>query len=258
MARKRMIDPSIWADERFARLSPEAQVMFIGLISNADDEGRLPGNAAYLASSIFPYKGLSIEKATKIRDEVLTTMRSATLYVVDDCEYIQLKKFNTYQNINRPSDSKYPSLTEQSVNDHGELIPNRIEENRKEKNTPLPPKGDDVKEVFSFYQETTGSQELLTPARREKIKLRLKEFGRDKLLQVVRNTFIPTKKNAFYRGENDRKWKANIDYIFRNTEVTDKLLNLGGVQSEKVITDPMVLKAMKDIAEIEGRGAYGT
>jgi hypothetical protein len=127
MARKRMIDPSIWADERFGRLSSDAQVMFIGIISNADDEGRLPGNAAFLGATIFPFRGLTADEARDIRSEVLTVMRSARLYIVEDCEYIQLDKFRNYQVINKPTKSKYPSLPEDYGSTTVVLPPNRIE-----------------------------------------------------------------------------------------------------------------------------------
>lgn len=128
-----MVDPTIWADEDFGNLSSEAMVMFIGMVSNADDEGRLPGNALYLASTIFPYKGLSIQKATTLRDEVLNKMKSAILFSVDNKEYIQFKNWSSYQSINKPSSSKYPPLPEDYRSPTVALPSNRIEENRKEK-----------------------------------------------------------------------------------------------------------------------------
>src|SRR3990167_5060158 len=139
MARKRMIDPSIWADERFGRLSAEGQVMFMGMISNADDEGRLSGNAAYLGATIFPFRGLTQKESSRIRDEVLKVMRSVKLYEVDGCEYLELSKFSQYQVINKPSRSKYPPLSDKYGSATVVLPPNRIEENRieeEEKNSP--------------------------------------------------------------------------------------------------------------------------
>lgn len=134
MARKRMIDPTIWADEDFNNLSSDAKILFIGMISNADDEGRLPGNSLYLSANIFPYAGMTKEKAEKLRGEVLARMSSVVLYEVDGKEYLQLKKWDDYQSINRPTPSKYPPLTEGSRRTHGGLTPNRIEKNRIEKN----------------------------------------------------------------------------------------------------------------------------
>lgn len=129
-----MIDPSIWADEDFGSLDSEGQIMFIGMFSNADDEGRLPGNALFLASTIMPYKGLSKNEATKLRDKVLSKMKSVILYEVDGKEYIQFQKWASYQSINKASRSKYPPLPKDYRSATVSLPPNRIEENRIEKN----------------------------------------------------------------------------------------------------------------------------
>lgn len=153
MARKRMIDPSIWADDGFGRLSSDAQVMFIGLFSNADDEGKLPGDPKYLASTIFPYRGMTTPKAQKILSEIEEKMKSVTFYRVESQSLIQFEKFLIYQKINRPTPSKYSppqkdikthgTLTENSLRTHGALTPNRIEENKKESlSKENPPYGD--------------------------------------------------------------------------------------------------------------------
>lgn len=162
MARKRMIDPTIWADEDFGTLTSDAMVMFIGIISNADDEGRLPGNSLYLSSSIFPYKGLTQEKAKTIRDEILLKMKSLKLYEIDGKEYLQLTNWSDYQSINRPSKSKYPPFNESSVNNHGGLTPNRIEkkgieENRIEKNGDASPLAESMKKIAGRLSEPKQS-----------------------------------------------------------------------------------------------------
>ena len=50
-----MIDPGIWQSEDFSKLSTLAKLVFIGLFSNADDEGRGRAKAAYIKSTLFPY-----------------------------------------------------------------------------------------------------------------------------------------------------------------------------------------------------------
>ncbi len=164
-----MIDPSIWADEDFGRLSSDAKVMFIGMISNADDEGRLPGDSIYLSATIFPFNGLSPQKASRICKEIEEKMKSATFFVEKSKKYIQLEKFLIYQSINRPTPSKYPQprkdekthvvLTEQSLRTHGGLTPNRIEENRKESlSKENPPYGDNEfeKNAWEAANEVTA------------------------------------------------------------------------------------------------------
>jgi hypothetical protein len=120
MARKRMIDPSIWADDGFGKLSSDAQVMFIGLFSNADDEGRLPGDPKYLASVIFPFRGITTPKAHKILKEIKEKMKSVTFYQVESQSLIQLDKFLQYQSINKSTKSKYPQPPN-TQNNTGEL-----------------------------------------------------------------------------------------------------------------------------------------
>lgn len=132
MARKRMIDPSIWADQDFGTMTAEEQILFIGMVSNADDEGRLPGNALYLTSTILPYKGLTSAQATKLRDTVVQKMGSLVLYEVGGKEYLQFLKWKTYQSINKPTGSNYPPLPKGYRSATATLPPNRIEKNRKE------------------------------------------------------------------------------------------------------------------------------
>jgi hypothetical protein len=55
MARKRMIDPNIWMSQDFSRLSTLSKLVFIGLFSQADDEGRGRANSQYVRSALFPY-----------------------------------------------------------------------------------------------------------------------------------------------------------------------------------------------------------
>ena len=60
-----------------------------------------------------------------------------------------------------------------------------------------------------------------TPARERKIKERLKTYTIDQILGALENmSSIP-----FYKGNNDRKWKPTPDYLIRNDETVDNMLN---------------------------------
>lgn len=97
MARKRMINPTIWDDPNFVSMTISARLLFIGLFSNADDEGRIRGNPAYLKKTIFGYDNTSIKQVEKLRNEVVAKMKSVVLYIIGDEEYIELKKWNDHQ-----------------------------------------------------------------------------------------------------------------------------------------------------------------
>lgn len=125
MARKRMIDPSIWTDEGMAELSPRQQLLYIGLFSNADDEGRLKGGAAGIRLMLPTlYAGVDPGEIAVDVDAVLLQMRQLMRYEVDGRQYFAFKNFRQWQSINRPSDSHLPAppentSTDDSRNTHG-------------------------------------------------------------------------------------------------------------------------------------------
>ena len=92
-----MIDPTIWEDEKFGKLSPHAQILFIGLFSNADDEGRIRLNPAYIRSTIFIYKDLSLNEIDKIITEVTQTMSHIHVYEVDGHNFAHIENWDKYQ-----------------------------------------------------------------------------------------------------------------------------------------------------------------
>lgn len=126
MARKRMIDPMIWQDEEFGSLTPEAKILFIGLFSNADDEGRLRANPAYLKSTIFMYDDISLDMIKLKRKEVVEAMSSVVLYEVDGKEYIQLKNWEEYQkqHKDRIVSSTLPPYIEHVTDNVGQVTDN--------------------------------------------------------------------------------------------------------------------------------------
>lgn len=69
----------------------------------------------------------------------------------------------------------------------------------------------------------------LTPKRQKKIKARLKDCGETMLRQAIENTA----KNEFYRGKNNRGWKADLDFIIRSYEQVERLANMEVVQEER-------------------------
>lgn len=133
MARKRMIDPGFWVDEKLGKMSPLARLLFMGLISNADDEGRLPGHPALVKSQIYPYDtDITVQMVEDWLNQ-LSDVNIITIYIVDNQTYIQVNNFSKYQTINRPTPSKYP-VYDDSLKAHGALTEDSLpkEEKRKE------------------------------------------------------------------------------------------------------------------------------
>jgi hypothetical protein len=123
MARKRMLSPEIWESESFSSLSDTAKIVFISLISHADDEGRGKANAGFVKSMTFPYdEGKRITDITKALNEIAQLM-SVRFYKYDGSEYYCLTKWSVWQKIDKPSKSKIPPPTTETDRGVGELLP---------------------------------------------------------------------------------------------------------------------------------------
>lgn len=122
MARKRMIDPNFWEDQKLAKCPWPARFVFLGLISNSDDAGRLCGHPAILHSRIFhSHDGIALEEM----EEWLSNLENENLvvrYRANEEDYIWLPGFFKHQTLNRPSASKLPPPPRDMVRTHLKLI----------------------------------------------------------------------------------------------------------------------------------------
>ena len=120
-----MISPELWDNQGFGELSLLAKVLFIGMISQADDDGKGLLSAQYLKSRIFPYNELriaDIEKALNeigcyvsseadtdgTREEKAPTL-SVRYYEVGGKQYYIFENWRKWQSICRPIPSKLPN-----------------------------------------------------------------------------------------------------------------------------------------------------
>ena len=139
MARKRMIDPSFWTDEKLGECSIQERLLFMGLISNADDDGYGRANPKLLKSLIFPYDDLRASDLEKWLSH-LGGWNIVVLYEYNGQTYYNLPNFLKHQTINKPTPTNFPTLDTEGVRILTEyygsttvvLPPNRKEENRKE------------------------------------------------------------------------------------------------------------------------------
>ena len=65
-----MISPEIWESQSFGELSLLAKVLFIGMISQADDDGKGVLSPQLLKSKILPYDELRIADIDKALKEI--------------------------------------------------------------------------------------------------------------------------------------------------------------------------------------------
>lgn len=104
-----MLDPSFWDDPGVGSLPPKSRLLFVGLISSADDEGRGESDARTLRKLVFGFDlETSVEEVDGMLNEISGSLRSVILYEVGDRRYYALTNWKRYQTINRPSASHIP------------------------------------------------------------------------------------------------------------------------------------------------------
>lgn len=106
---RRLIDPSIWQNEKFGLLPPMARLLLMGIVTSADDQGRGKAHPALLRSLVFPYDDVAL---TEICDwlALIETNGTVRLYTVGEKEYYQLLNWWNYQahQYARPSEHPRP------------------------------------------------------------------------------------------------------------------------------------------------------
>ena len=123
MARKRMIDPKFWTDDKIMDLDPLTRLLFIGIWNFSDDCGIHLNNSKVLKAEIFPSDDINISEVQKMKDQLSDL---GMIEISEDRKLFRIRNWKIYQKINRPQPCKY-EFNEQSVNTQTPITPNRIE-----------------------------------------------------------------------------------------------------------------------------------
>jgi hypothetical protein len=111
-----MISPQLWSDEKIAKLDFLGRLFWVGLLTCANDYGKLRGSPEYLASIIFPYdRKIKLDKYI----ELLVSLKRIYQYVVDGETYLKISNWDRYQKVDHPSKDEYPDCDE---NDFREFL----------------------------------------------------------------------------------------------------------------------------------------
>lgn len=105
--RIRTVKPELWQDERFVEVSYAARLLYIGLITQADDEGRQSANPSLLRARVFPFDAPDLDTI----ETWLTELAGADLierWHVDGRDYLRLTTWADDQRVDRPTPSKVP------------------------------------------------------------------------------------------------------------------------------------------------------
>jgi len=107
--RKRMIDPAFWDDAEVGSLSIPARLLFIGLISHADDEGRGVSDIRSIRKQMFGFDmDVTVDNVQEWLKEIGDKVRNVQFYEAESRQYYCLMNWSRYQKISHPSPSSLP------------------------------------------------------------------------------------------------------------------------------------------------------
>ena len=143
MARRRMIDPAMWQSEDFSRCSFLARLIFVGLISQADDEGRGKASPAYIKSTLFPYEdGIRLIDIEKALSEIGQHLSVTYYSTIDGKQYYSLDSWMDWQTLDKPKPSKFPAPPEKiEVADESPTNPRQVADESPTNPRQVPPEG---------------------------------------------------------------------------------------------------------------------
>lgn len=233
MARIRSVHPALFTDEAWVSCSPLARILYIGLWTDADDQG------------LFEWKPLQIKMRLLPGDMaeaggLLAELEAANLirpYEVGDARFGAIKNFRKFQRPQKPNAihplpeniAEYVGLSAtdpEPVADHSPTTPviaPQMEDGGGEgEEKDIPPDGGcrpkpdplPVREAFDRWNDVARQFRLpvaksLDARRRKQIRARLADAG----IAGWGEALDAVAASRMCRGENDRGWRADLDFV---------------------------------------------
>lgn len=107
MARIRTMKPSFWGSGTVTKLSRDARLLVLGLISHADDDGRFLGSTAAINGAVFPNDDLAPKVVRRWYEEALNA-KLVHEYSLEGVRYGCFPTWHEHQVINRYTPSQFP------------------------------------------------------------------------------------------------------------------------------------------------------
>lgn len=231
MLRIRQIKPEFWGDTRLRPRAALVRLTYLCLWSMADDEGRLEGDA----DTVWRF-GFAHESSREIRKalEMLAAMGRIAIYAVNGNPYIAVHRFGKHQRPSHKLPSKLPVPPEvsgelqKSPENSGELCqevevgvevgvgtsPGVPGEESASPRAADPPPFQGILKAWNGVAQKAGLPEAeeLTRPRQVAVRARWQSpLWRSRWQEALGK--VPG--SGFLKGDNDRGWRANLDWFLR-------------------------------------------
>lgn len=102
MARIRTIKPEFWTSEQVVECSPNARLLFIGMLNFCDDSGVHPANVRRLQMEVFPCGSFGKDAVGEMVQELIEN-QLIEVYEVEGAMYWRATGFTKHQKIDQPT-----------------------------------------------------------------------------------------------------------------------------------------------------------
>lgn len=234
MARIRAIKPQFFRNEQLAEFSFAHRLLFAGLWTQADKEGRLEDRPKRLKAELFPYDD-GIDISAMVQDLARGKDPLIVRYVVDGIGFIWIRKFAEHQRPHHTEpESRYPpppqyvapppDLSGGEPTSHasetlrvgvGVKEGNGVGVGESQALAPLAPRRvapADLAELWNSNRGPLPKCVELTDKRKRQALQRIRERPNlEDWRQIIRRIAA----SRFCRGENDRGWRASFDWMLQ-------------------------------------------
>ena len=247
MSRARNIKPGFFTNEELAEIDPIGRLLFIGLWTLADREGRLEDRVKRIKASLFPYDNCDIDSLLNDLQEHGFIVR----YHVNDIKCIQILKFSKHQKPH-PNEKKSELPAYASIENHEKVIQTRemvlnqdgenavastenpasslnpyslndeslssesVDSSQDAKKAAPKIPYDEIIEHYHRYCPSLSYVKSLTDKRRSLIKARFVSLGRD--IDKLDEFLKKVEQSDFLTGRNGkRNGSFGIDWIFKES-----------------------------------------
>jgi len=234
VARIRTIKPEFFLHDRLAELSPLHRLLFVGLWTQADRDGRLKDRPRRIKVAVLPYDDADV-------DAMLDDLHRGGFlvrYAVDGDQFIEITGFSKHQSVNVkepkstiPPPPSTPEHVPARVEHHAGTVPapdEHVGKGREGKGKDLSSSGDDVSaaefgpdELAEVWNETAPPEcprvRELSEKRRARARQRLRENPEPEFWRAAIETMHH---RPFLRGRGPRGWRADFDWLLQPDSAT--------------------------------------
>lgn len=206
LGQRRMVYTNLWQNESFAKMTKLARLVYIGLITLADDDGRLKGNTTLLKSQIFPYEPrISVDDIKKAVKEAVNA-KLIIFYKEGNNYYIAHPNWTKYQLLraDRKRDSAIPPPNDNQMTTKS---PHKLSKDKiREENSASYLKRIPEKDLEEFYNRFDASKKAII-SKGEDLFLWCEANGR------VKKNYKATLLNALKKDFPERKEKPKSQRV---------------------------------------------